>query len=148
MLCYLILQLEWSKGKCCNKKMGLPCLFSPRVPVILSVFTQLPAKCSKLEQLTVFCKKKKKNSFFLVLKWSKRRVHPLLKKILDPPLKSKAFLFRAIIVSKVISKSLKVLQNILKQVQFLIDHYLMLHCGFECGDSRYSYVNKSNFLYP
>ena len=23
----------------------------------------------------------------------------------------------------------------------------MLLCGFECGDSRYSYVNKSNFLY-
>ena len=61
--------------------------------------------------------------------------------------KSRACLFRAIIVSKVISKSPKVLQNISKQEQFLIDYYLMLLCGFECGDSCYSYVNKSNFLY-
>ena len=42
--------------------------------------------CGFLIQL-VFCKKNKKLCGLLVLKYSKRRVHPLLKKILDPPLK-------------------------------------------------------------
>ena len=41
--------------------------------------------CGFLVQL-VFCKKKKELCGLLVLKYSKRRVHPLLKKILDPPL--------------------------------------------------------------
>ena len=43
--------------------------------------------CSFLIQL-VFCEKKKPLCGLLVLKSSKRRVHPLLKKILDPPLPS------------------------------------------------------------
>ena len=46
--------------------------------------------CGFLIQL-VFCKKKKKPCGLLVLKYSKRRVHPLLKKILDPPLHALMF---------------------------------------------------------
>ena len=42
--------------------------------------------CGFLIQL-VFCKKKKLCGL-LVLKYSKRQVHPLLKKILDPPLRN------------------------------------------------------------
>ena len=47
--------------------------------------------CGFLIQL-VFCKKKKPCGL-LVLKYSKRRVHPLLKKILDPPLLLETFRF-------------------------------------------------------
>ena len=36
--------------KNCNKKMGSPSSFSPCVTVILSVFSKLWAKCSKLKQ--------------------------------------------------------------------------------------------------
>ena len=42
--------------------------------------------CGFLIQL-VFCKKKKLCGL-LVLKYSKRQVHPLLKKMLDPPLRN------------------------------------------------------------
>ena len=39
------------------------------------------------EMTCVFCKKKKLCGL-LVLKYSKRQVHPLLKKMLDPPLRN------------------------------------------------------------
>ena len=42
--------------------------------------------CGFLIQL-LLCKKKKKLCGLLVLKQSERRVHPILKKILDPPLR-------------------------------------------------------------
>ena len=45
-----------------------------------------------LIQLASCGKKKKKLCGLLVLKWRKRRVHPLLKKNLDPPLRSTTFL--------------------------------------------------------
>ena len=45
--------------------------------------------CGFLIQL-VFCKKKKLCGL-LVLKWSKRRVHPVLKEILDPPPNAEIF---------------------------------------------------------
>ena len=41
--------------------MGSPCLFSPCMPVILSAFSQLRAKCSKLKQSTKFVILWKKN---------------------------------------------------------------------------------------
>ena len=53
--------------------------------------------CGFLIQL-VFCKKKKLCGL-LVLKKSKRRVHPLLKKILDPPLEKSGWDVESIMVS-------------------------------------------------
>ena len=48
--------------------------------------------CGFLIQL-LFCQKKKTMWFIDGLKYGKRRVHPVLKKILDPPLNQKHFPF-------------------------------------------------------
>ena len=42
----------------------------------------------------------------------------------------------AIIFSKVTSKS-PIMQKMLKRDFLLSDYYLMLFCGFDCGDSRH-----------
>ena len=40
--------------KNCYNKMGALCLFSPRVPLILSVFSKLRVKCWNLDTVTTF----------------------------------------------------------------------------------------------
>ena len=109
----------------CNKKMGSTCLFSPCVPIILTIFSLLRAKCSKPKQ----------PSKILILKPKTMNLSKSLR----------TFVCLGYIFSVTRPSITGSWKNCREMDSFIIVSYVRRS---ESGNSRHSYLKQNIFYYP